>query len=1015
MGNLSNLYISQSFVSLIHLGSDSSITTQSVELQDGLGNGLGVFVNALGDVVIEGQISASNIPAEIASLPQFNAYTASTNTRLNNIESTTASLNSSVTQLNASSASQQVSINALNTYTASFSTASIATSITNLNSFTSSANVRLNNLETTSASVNVSISNLNITSASVNTSITNLNASTASQQISINSLNSKTGSYATTGSNTFTGAQNIVGAVTASTARIANLNYPTTDGIFTGQVMQTDAAGTLSFGNVNAVFETIHNGEATTITVGTPLYVSGALGSNPIVYRADATNPVKMPATFVAMESIASNQNGRGITLGLITGINMTGYPVGTALYVDGLGQLISTRPTGSNDIIQPIGIVTKTGTGGQLNVLNPGPVLMPNMQTGYTFVGDATNQPVLVATSSFGSNVNTGSLMVTGSVNVNVLTFTKGDGSTFSLTVASSGSVVPGTISGSAQITALGFVSSSVTASSLITASFNNGTRNLTFTKGDNTTFAVNIPDVSGSTFDTGSLVTTASFNAYTSSTNIRLSNIELTTASLNTSVTNLNIFTASQSTASIVTSITNLNTFTQSANVRLNNLELTSASLLVETANLELFSASALVSISNLNQSSASQQVSINSLNAKTGSYITTGSASTGSQTILGDFNFDTTYTANQPVVNQAGGTNVLGIDFGAFNDLITYWGNLNFAGVLVNGTGVTNASITSYNFGSYLECTLSSGTTTNGATYTLSGPYIQDISLTGSLQSTYEIRAKDTATGQRAVMDVRGFYAQNANQLVQAGASTDGGVYAGENVSYNYIRLAATSSQVSNNNGPTPFNTPQIAVSQNGQGDFTQISFQGNSNYTDGTITVHQPLFVSASLNVTGSFTASLANGFAWVGNSSNRAVAVATSSFAGSGGAGFPFTGSAVITGSLAVTGSFRGFTNTLTVAASTASINMNDGNFFRLTLPTGSTTHVTVSNLSAGQTINLLVSQSLAATGSIAFAPNIRFAGGIDYTATAITGAMDIVSFVSFDTNQIFATQVKNLS
>jgi hypothetical protein len=71
-------------------------------------------------------------------------------------------------------------------------------------------------------------------------------------------------------------------------------------------------------------------------------------------------------------------------------------------------------------------------------------------------------------------------------------------------------GSTIPaGTISSSAQITSLGFVSSSVTASSLVTASFDNGTRNLTFTKGDASTFNVNIPDVSGST---GNFATTGS-----------------------------------------------------------------------------------------------------------------------------------------------------------------------------------------------------------------------------------------------------------------------------------------------------------------------------------------------------------------------------------------------------------------------------------------------------------------------------------------------------------------------
>ena len=53
------------------------------------------------------------------------------------------------------------------------------------------------------------------------------------------------------------------------------------------------------------------------------------------------------------------------------------------------------------------------------------------------------------------------------------------------------------------------GSVTSAITASSLITASFDNGTRNLTFTKGNNTTFNVNIPDVSGSS---GNFATTGS-----------------------------------------------------------------------------------------------------------------------------------------------------------------------------------------------------------------------------------------------------------------------------------------------------------------------------------------------------------------------------------------------------------------------------------------------------------------------------------------------------------------------
>ena len=85
-------------------------------------------------------------------------------------------------------------------------------------------------------------------------------------------------------------------------------------------------------------------------------------------------------------------------------------------------------------------------------------------------------------------------------------------------------------------------YVTSAITASSLVTASFDNGTRNLTFTKGDASTFAVNIPDVSGSTFDTSSLVTTSSFNAYTQSNDGRVNALETFSASALISINSLN-----------------------------------------------------------------------------------------------------------------------------------------------------------------------------------------------------------------------------------------------------------------------------------------------------------------------------------------------------------------------------------------------------------------------------------------------------------------------------------------
>ena len=46
MGSLSNLYISQSYTSLIHLGTDGPISDQLpgqfIQLQDGIGNSLNI-------------------------------------------------------------------------------------------------------------------------------------------------------------------------------------------------------------------------------------------------------------------------------------------------------------------------------------------------------------------------------------------------------------------------------------------------------------------------------------------------------------------------------------------------------------------------------------------------------------------------------------------------------------------------------------------------------------------------------------------------------------------------------------------------------------------------------------------------------------------------------------------------------------------------------------------------------------------------------------------------------------
>ncbi len=661
MGNLSNLYISQSYQSLIHLGSDNTASTTLVGLQDGLGNSIGVSVNTGGDLSISGSFTSS--------LQQGYVWVGDASGKTSTVPTSSfggggGTINTgsfATTGSNTFNGNQTINgyinvgggIGVSGSQTIGTSTGSI-----NLNVGTGSINLTvgrssqsiifLNSYLTQNvgrfsvAGDEFNVKTQDDTSLKLSLDTTqgeyvpmNLYGQYAYQSVNVHSGNSGSAPYAghtiddadTSGNNigmfgtyidgatqgtygaifvgggqtnnaasdgimfrsygnynsvdflknvAITGSLSVRNALTAS-----GLRYPTTDGTYSGQTLQTNAAGVLSFADVQTTFDTVYNGEATTLTKGTPVYVSGSQGANPKVYRADASSTTKMPVLYVISENIATASTGRGIILGHIEGIDLTGYTDGQAIYVAEGGGWSSSRPSGSASTVQLLGVITKSGSGGKGLVLNPGPATLPNLQNGYVWVGNATNQPTAILTSSLQTNVS--------------------------------------------------------------------------------------------------GLVTTSSFNTYTSS------------------------------------------------------------------------------------------------------------------------------------------------------ND--TKWTTL-------------------------------------------------------------------------------------------------------------------------------------------------------------------------------GSYTSSVDTKFATIGTQSGSW---------GGGGSAFPYTGSAVITGSLTITGSVSAKVNALVVSATTASLDFSLGNFFTLNLPTGSTTFINPINIKAGQTINLQVSQSSASTGSIAFANSVKFAGGYDYTATAITGALDIVSFVAFDTNQVLATSVKNLS
>jgi hypothetical protein len=125
----------------------------------------------------------------------------------------------------------------------------------------------------------------------------------------------------------------------------------------------------------------------------------------------------------------------------------------------------------------------------------------------------------------------------------------------------------------------------------------------------------------------------------------------------------------------------------------------------------------------------------------------------------------------------------------------------------------------------------------------------------------------------------------------------------------------------------------------------------------------------------------------------------------------------FVGNQIITGSLIVSssipvdfgvignstfsGSVRGVVNTLSIASNTASFDTSLGNFFILTLVSGSNTFINAINVNPGETISLLVTQPTSSYGTTTFSSNIKFPGNSPYIATPLTSSQDILTFVSY--------------
>lgn len=166
-----------------------------------------------------------------------------------------------------------------------------------------------------------------------------------------------------------------------------------------------------------------------------------------------------------------------------------------------------------------------------------------------------------------------------------------------------------------------------------------------------------------------------------------------------------------------------------------------------------------------------------------------------------------------------------------------------------------------------------------------------------------------------------------------------------------------------------------------------------------YTEGTSYYS---FVLTSVGVVGSTSGS--SGTSGNNGSSGTSGNSGTSGTSGAGGFTNPYNGPITINGP--VNGQVIG----LTLSGGFATMSATESNFFTITLNSGLNT-INATNIQAGQTINLLLTTAVGNT--IAFGSNVKQVRGATYSPSGGIGLTDILTFVSFDSTNLYLVASKN--
>jgi hypothetical protein len=697
---------------------------------------------------------------------------------------------------------------------------------------------------------------------------------------------------------------------------------------------------------------------------------------------------------------------------------------------------------------------------------------------------GDGSTFPVTVATGS-AVTVNTGSLLVTASVSNATITYTKGDGTTFNNVVnnvvnANSASVATSASYAVSASQAQNAVTASFalnvtpinTGSFVTTASISNATT--TFTKGDGSTFALTANNVVNA--DSASVAISAS---------------QAVSASFASNIANGLSPTFANVTASNVL-------ITGTASVALLYTETISSSVIYSSGSNQFGDASndvqTLYGTFNVVNGPSNFTGSVNSVNGYTGSLLGTASfATSASQAVSSSFATSASLAISSSFASTASFVNTL-------NQAVVVSGSINVSGsvassnLLANWTDTYTSSpviqqVVTLTQAEYNAISASANVNTfyvisdsvalNPTTFATTGSntFVGNQIVTGSVTATagftgslfgtasFALNAQSINTGSFATTGSNTFV---GNQVISGSFNVSGSILGnvlGNNtdtfISSAAVQQVVTLTQAEYNaigspnantlyiiSGSAPFNSAVFAttgsntftgnqtINASASADywlvdtkpFAQVStstiiagridgadedfvlagrnFNGtipSITMTDGEFIYNEAAHIfTGSVSSQNGFTGSLQGTASFANNATSASLAQTASFFS-----------LAAVTQNAVFSGSVRGEVRALTISSQTASLDCSTDNFFTLLLVSGSTTFVNPSNILPGQTINLRIKQASVASGSISFASSVKQVSGSLYTPTATANAEDIVTFIAFDSTNLYLSNIKN--